>query len=119
MPTPSNREPFPARAEARSALEARVASVLMHETLVKPDQMALARQRLLALAAEQTMLPAQTHRTPALRGCLHFPFEVVWSTLGSVFGGSGAYERICLPMGMSHHYNLDRYLTYRLVGLTA
>ncbi|MBL8130219.1 MAG: hypothetical protein JNL42_00050 [Anaerolineae bacterium] len=100
-----------------TSFEARVACVMTHETLVKPEQIARARERLLAHAADQPMLPAQPSPRRRSQGW-NIPFRLGWDFVTGVLGG-GAYERMRLPVGMIHHYDLDRYYSYKLVNLPA
>ncbi|MCK6578892.1 MAG: hypothetical protein L6Q98_12375 [Anaerolineae bacterium] len=117
MPLNPDRSSSDAAGARSATFEARVACVMTHETLVKPEQVARARERLLARAAEQPMLPAQP---PPRRRSLgwNIPFRLGWGFFSGVFGG-GAYERMRLPVGMIHHYDLDRYYSYKLVNLPA
>lgn len=114
LPTPSN----PNRSKEPTFNEAHLVMVLTHETVVKPDQMCAARERLLALAAEQPVLaPLSPPQTFAARCWSHL--RAFWTGLTAPLRDHVAYERMRLPMGMMHHYNFDRYYTYKLISLAA
>lgn len=102
--------------ENLSPTEAHVVCVLTHDTVLKPEQRQAARERLLMQAAVQPILPPFT--APQRRASwLRRQIASLWSVLSYPMLDHGVYERVRVPVGMTHHFNFDRYYTYKLINL--
>lgn len=117
FPTPSSQSPSEVSDEMdrRSTLNHMI-TVLTHETLVKPDQHQAARDRLLLKAVSQPVLPPLSPPQRMMTRVWH-RFCKVANVVSATLEDRPAYDRVRIPMGMMHHYNFDRYYTYRLINV--